>query len=86
MRSIAGDNESGCLSNRLRKIVPSIISKLAESSVRFGECDDRWQLAAELGEIDGKDGAEILLLAMADEAHEYVRRRALQSLAKIGSR
>ena len=49
----------------------------------MGECDDRWQLAVELGWLG--EESEALLLTMVRDENEYVRRMALQSLLRIGS-
>ncbi len=46
----------------------------------------KWQLAAALGGPEAPaDNAEPLLARFANDADEYVRRRALQSLARHGS-
>lgn len=83
--SIARDNECQYLATTVRELHPEVIVLLARASLRLGERDDRWQLAVELGNLSAIADAEQLLLTMAQDEHEYVRRRALQSLVQIGS-
>jgi HEAT repeat protein len=81
--AIARDNEMQHLAGEIRERHPELIASLARSAIRMGERDDRWQLAVELGCF----GIEVepLLLELAKDENEYVRRRALQSLLRIGS-
>jgi HEAT repeat protein len=81
--AIARDNEMQHLAREIRKRHPEILQPLARAAHQMGERDDRWQLAVELGHL-GKD-AEPLLLELARDEHEYVRRLALKALLDIGS-
>jgi HEAT repeat protein len=81
--AIARDNELQYLAETIGERWPDLIPPLAEASLQFGERDDRWQLAVELGRLGSS--SETLLLRMARDSHEYVRRMALQSLVSIGS-
>ncbi len=81
--TIARDNEMQHLAREIRRRHPELLLPLARAALRLGERDDRWQLAVELGSAGA--GAEQVLLEMARDEHEYVRRRALESLAKVGS-
>lgn len=57
---------------------------LAREAIHKGERDNRWQLAEELGYLRSADAERLLLMLARDEA-EYVRRRSLKSLARLGS-
>jgi hypothetical protein len=81
--ALARDNEMQHLSREFRKRHPELLEPLAREALDVGERDDSWQLAVELGSIG--IGGEQLLLELARDRHEYVRRRALESLARIGS-
>lgn len=81
--SIARDNELQLLAREVRERHPELIPPLARAALQVGERDDRWQLAVELGQLGAE--SEPLLLEMAGDEHEYVRRMALQSLLRIGS-
>ncbi len=81
--AIARDNEIQHLAGEVRKRHPELLPLLAGAALRIGERDDRWQLAVELDHLGGV--AEPLLLALAQDEHEYVRRHALQSLLRLGS-
>jgi hypothetical protein len=81
--AIARDNEMQHLAREIRKRHPEILPHLARAALQMGERDDRWQLAVELGHL-GKE-AEPLLLELARDEHEYVRRLALKALLDIGS-
>jgi HEAT repeat protein len=83
--SIARDNECQHLAKHLREQHPNVIVPLARAALRVGECDDRWQLAVELGELGMRVNVEQLLMTLAHDEHEYVRRRALKSLMQVGS-
>lgn len=58
---------------------------LAQQSLLPGSPEDRrWQLAVQLGRAESFDTeAEALLLRYLEDSHEYVRRQALLSMAKI---
>ena len=81
--AIARDNEIQHLAREVRERHPELVPPLAWAALRVGERDDRWQLAVELGRLGPE--SEPLLLEMASDEHEYVRRQALQSLLQIGS-
>jgi hypothetical protein len=78
--AIARDNECQVLANEVPR---ESLRAVAEAACTCSEPDARWQLAVELGGPPG-DG-EDLLLKLADDENEYVRRRAVQSLARLGS-
>jgi hypothetical protein len=82
--AIARDNEMQYLSREIRQRQPEFIVPLARAAICVGERDDRWQLAVELQDEPSTE-AEPLLLALAQDEHEYVRRCALKSLARRGS-
>lgn len=81
--AIARDNEMQHLAREVRERHQALVPPLARAALRMGEPDARWQLAIELGSLG--IGGEELLLELARDEHEYVRRRALESLARIGS-
>lgn len=81
--AIARDNEFQHLARVIRERHPELVPLLARTALRFGERDDRWQLAVELGRLGAS--FEPLLLEMAGDENEYVRRHALHSLLLIGS-
>ena len=83
---IGRDNEMQHLAHQIRVLHPELLPALARASLRMEEPDAKWQLAEELGQL-GQRGEEVehILIALADDADEYVRRRALSALARIGS-
>jgi len=81
--AIARDNEFQYLAREIRKRHPEILPPLAQAALRWGERDVRWQVAVELSEL-GKE-IEPLLLELAQDEDEYVRRLALRSLLDIES-
>lgn len=82
--AIARDNETQHLAREIRERHPELLPPLVRAAMAQGERDDRWQLAVELGHAGGAD-AEALLLELAADPHEYVRRMALQSLTHLRS-
>lgn len=84
--AIARDNDSQYLVREIRKRRPGTLRFLARASFAQGEADARWQLAVELGHLAGDAEAEALLLALATDQDEYVRRRAIRALAGLGVR
>jgi hypothetical protein len=82
--AIARDNECSHMINALQTLRPDWMCRLAEASLVDGEPDARWQLADALGD-GGRGNVEPLLLRFVNDSDEYVRRRALASLARIGS-
>lgn len=84
--AIARDNEMQHLAMEVRRRHPDLLVPLTWASIEVGEREDRWQLGEELGQLGRAGGEEErLLLVLARDAHEYVRRRALGSLARLGS-
>ena len=79
--AIARDNEVWVLARDLPRMALSFVT---ERALVESEPDARWQLAVELGRTHLPDSEELLLRLVKDD-DEYVRRRALQSLARIGS-
>ena len=59
---------------------------LARRSIQMGEWHARWQLADQLGYLQNS-GADVegILVALAGDREEYVRRCALAALARLGS-
>src|SRR5262249_28197099 len=82
--TIARDNETEHIAGQLREM-PDKLYALARVAVRSGEKDAKWQLAEQLACCPGLEGAEALLLDLAADADEYVRRRALMALGRIKS-
>jgi HEAT repeats len=84
--AIARDNECQYLAHEVRLHHPATLVTLARAALSRGEPDAKWQLADELGHL-GDEGGEAtrLLLLFARDEHEYVRRRALGALARVGS-
>jgi hypothetical protein len=84
--ALARDNEDEHLGEEIRLRHPTTLIALAKTALLGGEFDARWQLADQLGHLDHHLGdVEGLLLAFVRDEDEYVRRRALKSLARIGS-
>jgi hypothetical protein len=55
------------------------------NEVGIGESDAKWQLAEELGHLEQmRREIERLLFILTRDKNEYVRRRSLQSLARLG--
>ncbi|HKF46528.1 MAG TPA: HEAT repeat domain-containing protein [Terracidiphilus sp.] len=78
---IARDNEVGLVTSLLNE---SQAFALASFSTAEGEPDAKWQLAVRLGELPVRDATEQLLLDFATDSNEYVRRRAMMTLADLG--
>lgn len=86
--ALARDNEAELIAEELRDMLaPETIVDLARAAVDEGSRDARWQLAVLLVGVPPalRDEAESVLLVYRRDPHEYVRRRALQSLARLGS-
>jgi hypothetical protein len=83
--AIARDNELEHLAGEIRRRYPDLLLKLAREAIRIGERDNRWQLSEQLGYVRDLGEAERLLLILAHDEDEYVRRRSLNSLARLGS-
>lgn len=82
--AIARDRDTQYLVREIRKRHPDALVWLTRAALVQGEAEARWQLAVELGRLPRGDEAEGLLLALADDDDEYVRRRAIGSLASLG--
>ena len=82
--AIARDNDARYLIREIRKRHPDALLWLARAALSHAEAEARWQLAVELGELPRGDQVEGLLLALVDDDDEYVRRRAIRSLAALG--
>jgi HEAT repeat protein len=82
--AIARDNELEHIAGHLRK-TPEKLYALAQAAVRSGEKDAKWQMAKQLAHCPDQEGTEALLLVLATDPEEYVRRRALMALGRIKS-
>lgn len=84
--ALARDNECEHIAEQLSEYYPDVLVQLAILSIKFGECDARWQLVQELGRLQLEtEKIEIILNEFADDTDEYVRRHALMALARIKS-
>jgi hypothetical protein len=83
--AVARDNECQHLAWEIRHN-PELLLSLAKAAADCGEPDAKWQLAEELGQLgQGGREVELVLLTLASDADEYVRRRSLQALARLRS-
>ena len=84
--AIARDSESEFLIEQASQ-QPAGLLRLARSALSFPDCDARWQVAAALGAVNAEHvaAAEQLLLTLVDDEDNYVKRRALASLAMLNS-
>ncbi|CAN5290199.1 hypothetical protein BH09MYX1_BH09MYX1_53320 [soil metagenome] len=84
--AIARDNECQWLARDLSQVGTDGVRLLTEAALASspGEPDAKWQLAVELGKCSLAE-VEPLLLRLAVDADEYVRRRTLGTLARLGS-
>lgn len=83
---LARDNEMEHLSEEIRRQCLETLIALARAAIEIGERDARWQLAEQLGHLGRLGGEEEqLLLTLVRDQEEYVRRRALSALARLGS-
>ncbi len=84
--ALARDNEMEHLSRQMAERGGDLLLDLSEASVRVGEAEARWQLATQL-EHAGANSArqDQVLLKLARDENEYVRRRSLHVLARLGS-
>jgi hypothetical protein len=80
--AIARDNESEYL---VDEASPEQILVLSRAALHSAERDAKWQLAVRLAQLPDLLDAENILRSFADDAEEYVRRRALMALADLGS-
>ncbi len=81
---IARDNEIEHVAGLLSEM-PEKLYALGQMAVRADEKDAKWQLAEQLAYFPDQERAESLLLALAADTDEYVRRRALMALGRIKS-
>jgi hypothetical protein len=89
--AIARDNESQFLAKAVTACGVDALLYLAQAALSRDEPDARWQLAVELGSVGVATGGSdacatpvvAMLLRLIDDENEYVRRRALQSLARV---
>jgi len=83
--AIARDNEQEHLIGKVAEN-ETLLFSLCEASFGLSENDAKWQFASRLGEVR-KDVryAEKLLLKLVKDTDEYVSRRALLALARLGS-
>lgn len=81
---LARDNEDEVIANELKQR-SEVALFLASKSLEGSDWDARWQLADVLGHLSPDARIEPLLLRFANDEEEYVRRRALQSLTRLGS-
>lgn len=84
--TVARDNEIQHLARQLRKHHAEVLIPLAAAAIELAEMDAKWQLAQELGRL-GQAGGEVerLLLLLAQDEAEYVRRKSLEALARLGA-
>jgi HEAT repeats len=81
---LARDNENQTLQAELEKRSAHLIEMAKLALSRSCDYEARWQIADALGNLKGSLVDPLLELFFSDE-HEYVRRRALLSLGRIGS-
>jgi HEAT repeat protein len=82
--AIARDNEIEYIARHLGQMSEKLFA-LVHAALRAGERDAQWQLAEQLAHFPDRQETEPLLLALAANADEYVRRRALMALGNIKS-
>jgi HEAT repeats len=84
--ALARDNDCQYIVKKISQGHPETLIELATVSINLGEPNAKWQLAAELGNIQSYEKqAEEILLDLVRDTDEYVRRRALIALARIKS-
>jgi hypothetical protein len=82
--AVARDNETEHLSGEIRCRHPKSLVALASEALDAGEPAAKWQLADGLGQLgSSSEEVENLLKRFAHDENEYVRRRSLQSLARL---
>lgn len=83
--AVARDNETGNIADQLLGRSDALLV-LAAQAIHSVEIDAKWQMAARLGELhEYKREAEALLVQFVQDGDEYVRRRALLALGRLGS-
>ena len=83
--AIARDNEQEHLIDEIAED-ETLLLALCETSFGHIENDAKWQFASRLGEVQNNvKYAEKLLLKLVNDTDEYVSRRALLALSRLGS-
>lgn len=82
--AVARDNECEKFIDRISEDVPTLTG-LAQRAIESDEPQAKWQIAEYLGQSADLEVAEPLLLSLADDPDEYVRRRSLSALSILGS-
>lgn len=82
---VARDNECERLSNIVGQHQQAL-KLLTTSVIHHGPGDAKWQLAVQLKKLNDLSFAEQLLEKLVQDNDEYVSRRALLTLAEIGSK
>lgn len=86
LQCLARDNECEHIAKQL-DVHPGLLFVLAQAALASVEPDAKWQLAERLGRRDDRrEEAEHLLLQFVRDDDEYVSRRALLALSRLGSR
>ncbi len=80
---IARDNENEIFIDTIVESQPNALEFLAFNSFNFGEPNAKWQIAINLDKITDRKNAQLLLEKYLNDENEYVRRRALMTLAKF---
>lgn len=75
--ALARDNEAEVILDMLIEY-PAFLLTLAKSALAYPEYDARWQIAAALGQLKGREADSLLSQFMQDD-NEYVRRRAIDA-------
>lgn len=84
--ALARDHEGEVLAEECAARGAGCLIHLTKAAIAKGETGAKWQLASRLGRLDEhQDRAEQLLLVLATDEEEYVRRRSIMSLARLGS-
>ena len=81
---LARDNESEIVAQMVSTNQHALIG-LTEFAITHGHGDDKWQLAVQLYTLDDKNMAIELLEQLVMAKEEYVNRRSLMELAKLGA-
>jgi HEAT repeat protein len=82
---VARDQESEILVDEVTEDACRLIA-LAKAAIRYPEPDARWQMADRLGDLRGQEAeVEPLLVQFTRDKDEYVRRRAILALGRLGS-
>ena len=82
--SVARDNEDHYLSEEIADRHPALLLDLAEAAVPADEAEGKWQLAYELGQSEREpERRDAVLLKLARDENEYVRRRSLGALTRV---